>query len=101
MSDKPVKMWRSGDTIPRRYVKRLVLGFLLENGECGFFSSSIKCNVLYLDKRNYLGEEDFVRDCSIWKIPRQYKKFWVKNIRAYPSDCIPRGYPSMHFYVGK
>lgn len=37
MSDKPVKMWRSGDTIPRRYVKRLVLGFLLENGECGFF----------------------------------------------------------------
>jgi len=101
MSDKPVKMWRSGDTIPCRYVKRLVLGFLLENGECGFFSSSIKCNVLYLDKRNYLGEEDFVRDCSIWKIPRQYKKFWVKNIRAYPSDCIPRGYPSMHFYVGK
>lgn len=101
MSDKPVKMWRSGDTIPRRYVKRLVLGFLLENGECGFFSSSIKCNVLYLDKRNYLGEEDFVRDCSIWKIPRQYKKFWVKNIRTYPSDCIPRGYPSMHFYVGK
>ena len=100
-SGDSILMWRSGDTIPRRYANRLAFGFIYTNGEYDS-SGTMVFNALCLDKRNYFGERYFVRDNSergIWKIPRQYKEFWVNNIKEYFPDCIGRWYPPMHFYI--
>ena len=102
-SKDSILMWRSGDTIPRRYANRLAFGFILENGEYEP-SGYIKCDMLYLNKRNYFGEGILIRDSSesgIWEIPRQYKEFWLVGITEFFPDCIPRRYPPMHFYVGR
>ena len=102
-SGDSILMWRSGDTIPRRYANRLAFGFIYTNGEYDS-SGQMVFTALCLDKRNYFGERYFVGDNSergIWKIPRQYKEFWVNNIKEYFPDCIGRWYPPMHFYVGK
>ena len=112
----PLLIWRSGDTIPRRYANRLAFGIILENGECD--PSFMRYEVLYLDKQNYFGNEsldDLVRfrgkrsvkrekasDYSgIMKIPSRYKEIWLDSVTEYSSDCIPRRQASMHFYVGK
>ncbi|MEE3483528.1 MAG: hypothetical protein VZQ98_04275 [Bacteroidales bacterium] len=102
-SKDSILMWRSGDTIPRRYANRLAFGFILENGEYEP-SGYIKCDMLYLNKRNYFGEGILIRDSSesgIWEIPKQYKEFWMRDITEFFPDCIPRRYPPMHFYVGR
>lgn len=112
----PLLIWRSGDTIPRRYANRLAFGIILENGECD--PSFMRYEVLYLDKQNYFGNEsldDLVRfrgkrsvkrekaiDYSgIMKIPSRYKEIWLDSVTEYSSDCIPRRQAPMHFYVGK
>ncbi len=111
---QPLLMWRSGDTIPRRYTKRLAFGFLLTNGECGP-SAMVRCHVLCLDKRNYFGTGNLVQlkekylsegkkirvDSGIRKIPSRYKEIWLDSVAEYSQDCIPKGYPPMHFYIGK
>ena len=105
MSDKPIKMWRSGDTIPRRYAKRLTFGFVLTNGECVL--SDLTHNALCLDKQNYLWDdcleysEEKRHKFKILKVPSRYKEFWLYFITEDCSDCIRKSFPSMHFYIGK
>ncbi len=102
-SGDSILMWRSGDTIPRRYANRLAFGFILKNGEYNS-SGSMVFDVLWIDKRKYFREGYLGRDNSesgIWRIPKQYKEFWVRDVTEYFPDCIPIAYPPMHFYVGK
>lgn len=103
-SKDSILMWRSGDTIPRRYANRLAFGMLLTNGDCDP-SGAMKYDVLYLDKRKYFRKGYLIRsdnsESGIWGIPKQYKEFWVRRVTEYFPDCLPRGYSSMHFYVGK
>ena len=103
-SKDSILMWRSGDTIPRRYANRLAFGMLLTNGDCDP-SGAMKYDVLYLDKRKYFRKGYLISsdnsESGIWGIPRQYKEFWVRGIKEYWPDCIARSYSSMHFYVGK
>ena len=100
-SKDSIMMWRSGDTIPRRYANRLAFGMLLTNGDCNP-SGAMEYDVLYLDKRNqYLRNGHLEGNQQLWKIPRQYKKIWLHHIKEYSPDCLPRGYSSMHFYVGR
>ena len=104
-SKDSILMWRSGDTIPRRYVNRLAIGLILTNGEFDY-SSFTHCSVVCLDKRNYFRgvcESEF-RDANngwLWKIPRQYKEFWLDCIEEYGQDHGHSSYPPMHFYVGR
>ena len=101
LSDKPLKIWRSGDTIPRRYTNRLAFGYMLTNGEC-VLSPRLEYNVLCLDKRNYLGDGELINvSDNIWKVPSQYKKFWLEHITQPCEDCYGRSLPPMHFYVGR
>ena len=103
-SGDSILMWRSGDTIPRRYANRLAFGFIYTNGEYDS-SGSMVFKVLWLDKRKYFREGYLIRsdnsESGIWGIPKQYKEFWMRDIREYFPDCIPIAYPSMHFYIGK
>ncbi|MBO7607925.1 MAG: hypothetical protein J6T28_09975 [Paludibacteraceae bacterium] len=103
-SKDSILMWRSGDTIPRRYANRLAFGMLLTNGDCDP-SGAMKYDVLWLDKRKYFRKGYLIRsdnsESGIWGIPKQYKEFWVRGIKEYWPDCIARLYSSMHFYVGK
>ncbi len=102
---KPLLTWRSGDTIPRQYAKRLAFGFMLTNGECVL--SNVMHKALCIDKQNY-----FWNDCldysvekrnkfKILKVPSRYKEFWLYFIAEDCPNCIRRHYPSMHFYIGK
>ncbi len=101
LSDKPLKIWRSGDTIPRRYTNRLAFGYMLTNGEC-VLSPRLEYNVLCLDKRNYLGDGELINvSDNIWKVPSQYKKFWLEHITEPCEDCYGRSRPPMHFHVGR
>ena len=101
LSDKPLKIWRSGDTIPRRYTNRLAFGYMLTNGEC-VLSPRLEYNFLCLDKWNYLGEGELINvSDNIWKVPSQYKKFWLEHITEPCEDCYGRSRPPMHFYVGR
>ena len=101
LSDKPLKIWRSGDTIPRRYTNRLAFGYMLTNGEC-VLSPRLEYNVLCLDKRNYLGDGELINvSDNIWKVPSQYKKFWLGDVTQPCEDCYGRSLPPMHFYVGR
>ena len=101
LSDKPLKIWRSGDTIPRRYTNRLAFGYMLTNGEC-VLSPRLEYNVLCLDKRNYLGDGELINvSDNIWKVPSQYKKFWLEHVTEPCEDCYGRSRPPMHFYVGR
>ncbi|MEE3483527.1 MAG: hypothetical protein VZQ98_04270 [Bacteroidales bacterium] len=103
-SGDSILMWRSGDTIPRRYANRLAFGFILKNGEYNS-SGTMVFDVLWLDKRKYFREGYLISsdnsESGIWGIPKQYKEFWVRGIKEYWPDCLPRGYSSMHFYVGR
>ena len=104
-SKDSILMWRSGDTIPRRYANRLAIGLILTNGEFDY-SSFTHCSVLCLDKRNYFREvwESEFRDANngwLWKIPRQYKEFWLDDISEFGQDHCHSRYPPMHFYVGR
>jgi len=104
---QPLLIWRSGDTIPRRYLKRLAFGFILENEDCNL-SGSMYYNVIYLNKRNYLDvcyKEKFLvvnkKDgpySGIMKIPNWYKEFWFSDLQEFYPD---RGHLPMHFYIGK
>ena len=101
LSDKPLKIWRSGDTIPRRYTNRLAFGYMLTNGEC-VLSPRLEYNVLCLDKRNYLGDGELINvSDNIWKVPSQYKEFWLGDVAQPCEDCYGRSFPPMHFYVGR
>ncbi len=96
-----IRVWRSGDTIPRRYANRLAFGFILTNGEYDP-SLVIMCGVIYLDKRNYFGNGELIKvDDGIWESPRQYKELWLEHVLEYSPNCIPKVYPPMHFYVGR
>ncbi|MBO4529985.1 MAG: hypothetical protein J5767_05035 [Paludibacteraceae bacterium] len=104
-SKDSILMWRSGDTIPRRYANRLAIGLILTNGEFDY-SSFTHCSVVCLDKRNYFREvwESEIRDVNnswLWKIPRQYKEFWLIGAREFGQDHYHKEYPPMHFYVGR
>ena len=103
-SGDSILMWRSGDTIPRRYANRLAFGFILKNGEYNS-SGTMVFDVLWLDKRKYFRKGYLIRsdnsESGIWGIPKQYKEFWVRHVTEYSPDCLPRGYSSMHFYVGR
>ena len=103
-SGDSILMWRSGDTIPRRYANRLAFGFILKNGEYNS-SGTMVFDVLWLDKRKYFRKGYLISsdnsESGIWGIPKQYKEFWVRGIKEYWPDCIARSYSSMHFYVGK
>ena len=103
-SGDSILMWRSGDTIPRRYANRLAFGFILKNGEYNS-SGTMVFDVLWLDKRKYFRKGYLISsdnsESGIWGIPKQYKEFWMRDIREYFPDCVPIAYPSMHFYVGK
>ena len=104
---QPLLIWRSGDTIPRRYLKRLAFGFILENEDCNL-SGSMYYKVIYLNKRNYLDvcyKEKFLvvnkKDgpySGIMKIPNWYKEFWFSDLQEFYPD---RMHLPMHFYVGK
>ena len=101
-----ILMWRSGDTIPRRYANRLAAGLILTNGEFDYSSFTTWYSVFCLDKRNYFREvrEDEIRDVNnswLWKIPRQYKEFWLIGAREFGQDHGHSRYPPMHFYVGR
>jgi len=98
-SKDSIMMWRSGDTIPRRYANRLAFGMLLTNGDCNP-SGAMEYDVLYLDKRNqYLRNGYLEGNQQLWKIPRQYKKIWLHHIKEYRPDCLPLAYNPMHFYI--
>ena len=98
-SKDSIMMWRSGDTIPRRYANRLAFGMLLTNGDCNP-SGAMEYDVLYLDKRNqYLRNGYLEGNQQLWKIPRQYKKIWLHHITEYRPDCLPLAYNPMHFYI--
>ena len=104
-SKDSILMWRSGDTIPRRYANRLAIGLILTNGEFDY-SSFTHCSVFCLDKRNYFREvwESEIRDVNnswLWKIPRQYKEFWLIEATEFGQDHGHSRYPPMHFYVGR
>ena len=104
-SKDSILMWRSGDTIPRRYANRLAIGLILTNGEFDY-SSFTHCSVVCLDKRNYFREvwESEIRDVNnswLWKIPRQYKEFWLIGAWECGQDHGHKIYPPMHFYVGR
>ncbi len=104
-SKDSILMWRSGDTIPRRYANRLAIGLILTNGEFDY-SSFTHCSVVCLDKRNYfrgVWESEF-RDANngwLWKIPRRYKEFWLIGATEFGQDHGHSRYPPMHFYVGR
>ena len=101
-SKDSIMMWRSGDTIPRRYANRLAFGFILKNGEYNS-SGTMVFDVLWLDKRKYFRKEYLIssdnREGGIWGIPKQCKEFWVRGIKEYWPDCVARLYSSMHFYI--
>ena len=101
-SGKPILMWKTGDTIPRRYARHLALGILLVNGECDL-SGPMEYYVLCLDKRNqYLRTGGFEWKPQLFENPRQYKEIWLYNIaEGWPPNCIRRVYAPVHFYIGK
>ncbi len=109
-SGKKIMYWKSGDTIPRRYLKRLALGALYKNGECGPTDGRIIYHLDWKDNRNYL------YNCGLYPIPikelnpknpflqippNHPKEVWMLDIRQLHRDCISRSLPIMHFYVGR
>ena len=109
-SGKKIMYWKSGDTIPRRYLKRLALGALYKNGECGPTDGRILYHLDWKDNRNYL------YNCGLYPIPikelnpknpflqippNHPKEVWMLEIRQIHDDCILRSLPFMHFYVGR
>ena len=109
-SGKKIKCWKSGDTIPRRYLKRLALGALYKNGECGPTDGRIFYHLDWKDNRNYL------YNCGLYPIPikelnpknpflqippNHPKEVWMLDILQLHRDCISRSLPIMHFYVGR
>ena len=108
-SGKKIKCWKSGDTIPRRYLKRLALGALYKNGECGPTDGRIFYHLDWKDKRNYLYDSGIymhIKELNpknpFLQIPPNHpKEVWMLEILQLHHDCIPRRLPIMHFYVGR
>lgn len=108
-SGKKIMYWKSGDTIPRRYLKRLALGALYKNGECGPTDGRIFYHLEWKDKRNYLYDsgiymhiKELTPKNPFLQIPPNHpKEVWMLEILQLHHDCIPRRLPIMHFYVGR
>ena len=102
--------WNSGDTIPRRYLKRLALGLLYKNGECGPMGGRISYCLDWKDNRNYLYNsgiyfshlEDLTPNNPFVQIPPNHpKEVWMLDISQLNADCLRRIWSPIHFYVGR
>ena len=111
-SGKKIKCWKSGDTIPRRYLKRLALGALYKNGECGSMGGKINYLLDWKDNRNYLYNsglytlhlEDLIPKNPFVQIPPNHpREVWMLDIRQLADNCfcLCRTWLPMHFYVGR
>ncbi len=111
-SGKKIKYWKSGDTIPRRYLKRLALGALYKNGECGSMGGKINYLLDWKDNRNYLYNsglytlhlEDLIPKNPFVQIPPNHpREVWMLDIRQLADNCfcLCRSWLPMHFYVGR
>ena len=111
-SGKKIKCWKSGDTIPRRYLKRLALGALYKNGECGSMGGKINYLLDWKDNRNYLYNsglytlhlEDLIPKNPFVQIPPNHpREVWMLDILQLADNCfcLCRTWLPMHFYVGR
>ena len=111
-SGKKIKCWKFGDTIPRRYLKRLALGALYKNGECGSMGGKINYLLDWKDNRNYLYNsglytlhlEDLIPKTPFVQIPPNHpREVWMLDIRQLADNCfcLCRTWLPMHFYVGR
>ncbi|MEE3483531.1 MAG: hypothetical protein VZQ98_04290 [Bacteroidales bacterium] len=109
-SGKKIMCWKSGDTIPRRYLKRLALGLLYKNGECGPMGGRISYCLDWKDNRNYLYNsgiyfshlEDLTPNNPFVQIPPNHpKEVWMLDISQLNADCLKRIWSPIHFYVGR
>ena len=109
-SGKKIMCWKSGDTIPRRYLKRLALGLLYKNGECGPMGGRISYCLDWKDNRNYLYNsgiyfshlEDLTPNNPFVQIPPNHpKEVWMLDISQLNADCLRRIWSPIHFYVGR
>ena len=109
-SGKKIMYWKSGDTIPRRYLKRLALGLLYKNGECGPMGGRISYCLDWKDNRNYLYNsgiyfshlEDLTPNNPFVQIPPNHpKEVWMLDISQLNADCLRRIWSPIHFYVGR
>jgi len=111
-SGKKVIIWKDGDTIPRRYLKRLALGTLYKNGECLPLKGNINYHLFWRNKRNYIIEEgekaiitliDKTKSIEfvLTENANHPKEIWLTNITMNNSDCLKRILKPLHFYISK
>jgi len=107
-SGKKIMYWKSGDTIPRRYLKRLALGLLYKNGECEPMEGRISYRLDWKDNRNYLYTISFDGlETAFLQIPPNHpKEVWMLDIGQLDMnprhvEWIKRIWSPIHFYVGR
>ena len=103
-SGKEIMIFKDGDTIPQRYLNRLVLGILYKNGEClPIRPGYISYHLFWRNKRNYLidGGEKYLRHFIDIDNANHPKEIWLTNIMMQNSDCLKRILRPMHFYISK
>lgn len=101
-SGKKIMIFTDGDTIPQRYLNRLVLGVLYKNGEClPLRQGYITYHLFWRNKRNYIIDEGekFLR--IFIDNAKHPKEIWLTNIMMQNSDCLRRILPPMHFYISE
>ncbi|MBR2261514.1 MAG: hypothetical protein IJ916_07420 [Paludibacteraceae bacterium] len=107
-SGKKIMYWKSGDTIPRRYLKRLALGLLYKNGECEPMEGRISYRLDWKDNRNYLYTISFdgLETVFLQIPPNHSKEVWMLDIGQLDMnprhvEWIKRIWSPIHFYVGR
>ena len=107
-SGKKIMYWKSGDTIPRRYLKRLALGLLYKNGECEPMEGRISYRLDWKDNRNYLHTISFdgLESAFLQIPPNHPKEVWMLDIGQLDMnprhvEWIKRIWSPIHFYVGR
>ena len=107
-SGKKIMYWKSGDTIPRRYLKRLALGLLYKNGECEPMEGRISYRLDWKDNRNYLYTISFdgLETAFLQIPPNHSKEVWMLDIGQLDMnprhvEWIKRIWSPIHFYVGR
>ena len=107
-SGKNIMYWKLGDTIPRRYLKRLALGLLYKNGECEPMEGRISYRLDWKDNRNYLYTISFDGlETPFLQIPSNHpKEVWMLDIGQLDMnprhvEWIKRIWSPIHFYVGR
>ncbi|MBO4806317.1 MAG: hypothetical protein J5554_09770, partial [Paludibacteraceae bacterium] len=84
-SGKKIQVWKSGDTIPSRYLNRLAIGLLYENGECLPVYGIVSCRLFWRNNQNYLNSIRTSFYNPPISIPAHSEELWMNHVSHRPS----------------